>query len=187
DKVIVFTYEADFTKVDGVTKNPLANVEFQLKNADGEFVTVDENGKVTGWATESTDGSKLVSDSKGQFKVIGLDDGTYTLVETKPLDGYNPIEDTTVVISGGTVNNQEWNGEASSALTSFKYTVGNSGEKTGIVDEGIAQGTIENKKGSSLPSAGGIGTTLFYVGGGAMVAVAGVFLITKKRMGKKED
>ena len=187
DKVIVFTYEADFTKVDGVTKNPLGNVEFKLKNANGEFVTVDADGKVTGWATESTDGSKLVSDSKGQFKVIGLDDGTYTLVETKPLDGYNPIEDTTVVISGGTVNNQEWNGEASSALTSFKYTVGNSGEKTGTVGEGIARGTIENKKGSSLPSTGGIGTTLFYVGGGAMVAVAGVFLITKKRMGKKED
>ncbi|MDD7185701.1 MAG: isopeptide-forming domain-containing fimbrial protein, partial [Oscillospiraceae bacterium] len=187
DKVIVFTYEADFTKVDGVTKNPLANVEFKLKNADGKYVIVDTAGKVTGWATESTDGSKLVSDSKGQFKVIGLDDGTYTLVETKPLNGYNPIEDTTVVISGETVNNQEWNGEASSALTSFKYTVGNSGEKTGTVDEGIAQGTIENKKGSSLPSTGGIGTTLFYVGGGAMVAVAGVFLITKKRMGKKED
>lgn len=187
DKVIVFTYEADFTKVDGVTQAPLGNVEFKLKNANGEFVTVDADGKVTGWATESTDGSKLISDSKGQFKVIGLDDGTYTLVETKPLDGYNPIEDTTVVISGGTVNNQEWNGEASSALTSFKYTVGNSGEKTGTVDEGIAQGTIENKKGSTLPSTGGIGTTLFYVGGGAMVAVAGVFLITKKRMGKKED
>jgi len=50
-------------------------------------------------------------------------------------------------------------------------------------------GTIdaENSKGASLPEAGGIGTTLFYVGGGAMVAVAGIFLITKKRMGRKED
>ncbi|MDD6344637.1 MAG: LPXTG cell wall anchor domain-containing protein [Oscillospiraceae bacterium] len=46
---------------------------------------------------------------------------------------------------------------------------------------------VENKEGSTLPSTGGIGTTLFYVGGGAMVAVAGVFLITKKRMGRKED
>lgn len=46
---------------------------------------------------------------------------------------------------------------------------------------------IENKKGSSLPSTGGMGTTLFYLGGGAMVAVAGVFLITKKRAGKSEN
>lgn len=188
DKVIVFTYEADFTKVDGVTKAPLENVEFKLKNADGEFVTVDADGKVTGW---SADGTVIKSGADGTFKIIGLDDGTYTLVETKPLDGYNPIGDTTVIISGGTVNNQEWNGQASSALTSFKYKVGNNSEATGSLDDvdkdGIAEGTIENKKGSSLPGTGGIGTTLFYVGGGAMVAVAGVFLITKKRMGRKED
>ena len=44
DKVIVFTYEADFTKIDGVTKAHLEGVEFKLKNANGEYVTLDENG-----------------------------------------------------------------------------------------------------------------------------------------------
>ena len=41
--------------------------------------------------------------------------------------------------------------------------------------------TIINQKGSTLPSTGGIGTTIFYVAGGVLVVGAGVLLITKKR------
>ncbi len=191
DKVIVFTYEADFTKVDGVTKAPLAGAVFQLKNSDDKYAVV-EDGILVGWSdTEITTGADGLTDItsaiNGTFKIVGLDDGTYTLVEKTAPEGYNPIGDTTVIITAGTENNQTWSGTASDALTSFKYKVGTADEVTGDVNEGIAEGTIENKKGSSLPSTGGIGTTLFYVGGGAMVAVAGVFLITKKRMGKKED
>ena len=42
--------------------------------------------------------------------------------------------------------------------------------------------TIENVKASELPNTGGIGTTLFYVIGGAMFLGAAVLLVTKKRM-----
>lgn len=194
DKVIVFTYEADFTKVDGVTKAPLANVEFKLKRlqegstTEYEYVTLNSDGKVTGWDTA---GTTITSDSNGQFKIIGLDDGEYKLEETKPLQDYNPIADTTLIISAGTVNNQTWNGTPAEALKSFKYKIGNSAEAETEIKENLtgvkASGTIENKKGSSLPSTGGIGTTLFYVCGGAMVAVSGIFLITKKRMDKNKD
>lgn len=183
DKVIVFTYEADFTKVDGVTQKKLEGVEFKLKNADGNYVTLDDAGKVTGW---NETGTTIKSASDGTFKIIGLDDGDYTLEETKPLQDYNPIADTTLIINAGTVNNQTWSGTPADALTSFKYKIGNS-EMEGTPADGIASGTIENKKGSSLPSTGGIGTTLFYVCGGAMVAVSGIFLITKKRMDKNKD
>lgn len=184
DKVIVFTYEADFTKIDGVTKAHLEGVEFKLKNANGEYVTLDENGKVTGWDTA---GTTIKSNASGEFKIIGLDDGDYTLEETKPLQDYNPIADTTLIINAGTVHNQTWNGTPAEALKSFEYTIGTGKAQTGDVSTGIASGTIENKKGSSLPSTGGIGTTLFYVCGGAMVAVSGIFLITKKRMDKNKD
>lgn len=46
----------------------------------------------------------------------------------------------------------------------------------------VASVTVENKAGSSLPSTGGMGTTLFYVIGGVLAAGAVVLLITKKRM-----
>lgn len=192
DKVIVFTYEADFTKIDAVTKNPLSGVEFKLKRlkegstTEYEYVTLDSDGKVTGW---DKTGTTITSDSKGEFKIIGLDDGDYKLEETKPLPEYNPIEDTTLTITAGTENNQAWDGNATSALKLFRYKIGDSNEVE--VKENLtgvkASGIIENKKGSSLPSTGGIGTTLFYVCGGAMVAVSGVFLITKKRMNKNKD
>ena len=49
DKVIVFTYELDVTKVDGQDNTTkLAGAEFKLKNADGKWVTIDSTGKVTG-------------------------------------------------------------------------------------------------------------------------------------------
>ena len=46
---------------------------------------------------------------------------------------------------------------------------------------------IENLTGAELPAAGGIGTTLFYIGGGVLVAAAGILLITKKRMASEEE
>ena len=48
--------------------------------------------------------------------------------------------------------------------------------------KGESQIEVENKTGSELPSTGGIGTTLFYVIGGLLMAGAVVVLITKKRM-----
>ncbi|MDY3214043.1 MAG: LPXTG cell wall anchor domain-containing protein, partial [Ruminococcus sp.] len=42
-------------------------------------------------------------------------------------------------------------------------------------------------KGSTLPSTGGIGTTIFYVLGGTLVVGSGIALVTKKRLGKNED
>ena len=65
--------------------------------------------------------------------------------------------------------------------------------KADITNEGVALATVENsvqiqnKKGSTLPSTGGIGTTMFYVGGGVLVAGAGVILITKKRAKKDAE
>ncbi len=41
---------------------------------------------------------------------------------------------------------------------------------------------IENKSGATLPSTGGMGTTVFYVLGGILVAGATILLVTKKRM-----
>ena len=47
--------------------------------------------------------------------------------------------------------------------------------------------TIINKKagGITLPSTGGIGTTIFYVVGGGLMVAAIVLLVTKKRMENK--
>lgn len=187
DAVIVFTYELDTTKVDGADNTKkLADAEFKLLNADqSKEAKVDTDGKFVEWVAPDN-GTKLTSGEDGLFKVIGLDDGTYYLKETKAPAGYNllanPVE---VVVTATTVNNQEWGmTDASAALTNLKVTAAG---KAGTADTstGVASITIANNAGSTLPSTGGIGTTIFYVAGGALVVGAGVLLVSKKRMSNK--
>lgn len=188
DKVIVFTYELDTTKVDGQDNTKkLEGAEFKLHNADSKWAIVNNDGKVTGWADTEEGGSTLTSDANGLFKVIGLDDGTYYLKETKAPTGYNLLSsEITVVITATTTNGQTWtDGQASSALTKLEVTAdGTAG--TGDTSTGIAGITVANNKGSTLPETGGMGTTIFYVLGSILVLGAAVLLITRKRMGAQK-
>ena len=192
DKVIVFTYELDTTKVDGQDNTKkLEDAEFVLyrKESDNskKYATVDANFKVTGWTGNEEESTKLTSDANGLFRVIGLDDGTYYLKETKAPSGYNLLSsDIEVVITATTTNGQNWtDGVASSALTNLAVTAGgNAG--TGDINTGIAAITVANNKGSTLPETGGIGTTIFYIAGGVLVLAAAVLLVTRKRMSVKD-
>ena len=188
DKVIVFTYELDVTKVDGTdTDIKLKDAEFKLYDENGKYVIVDADGKVTGWADNEAGGSTLKSDKNGLFKVIGLDDGTYYLKETKAPDGYNKItEPIEIVITAATENDQNWEaGEGpKDALTALEIqvTVGSSETSgNGDTETGIVATDIQNNKGAELPGTGGMGTTIFYVLGAILVLGAGGLLIARKR------
>lgn len=186
DAVIVFTYELDTTKVDGADNTKkLPNAKFKLLNADKTKAATVTDGKFAGWVDIDA-GTELTSDAEGLFKVAGLDDGIYYLEETVAPEGYNllaaPVE---VVITATTANDQNWDMEnANKALTKLDVTAdGKSG--TADTTSGVASITIANNAGSTLPSTGGIGTTIFYVAGGALVVGAGVLLVSKKRMSNK--
>lgn len=183
DKVIVFTYELDVTKVDGQDKNKkLEGAEFKLHNSANKWVVVDTNGKVTGWAENVEGGSTLTSDANGLFKVIGLDDGTYYLKETKAPTGYNLLaNEIELQVIATTANNQTWAYTPSDALTALKIKVGDV-TTDGDTNSGIVGTTVENNAGATLPSTGGIGTTIFYVLGGMLVVCAVVLMVSKKRM-----
>lgn len=192
DKVIVFTYELDVTKYLG-NEETKADAEdgtkagFKLGNADGsKWATVDGNLRITGWVDDVAAATEVTTDATGIFKFIGLDDGKYTLRETTTPTGYNTMADLTLTIGATTANNQVWSGTASDALSAIELTM-NSTNTAGDVNKGTVNGSITNQKGSSLPSTGGIGTTMFYVGGGVLVAGAGVLLITKKRAKKDAE
>lgn len=197
DKVIVFTYELDATKVDKNNhETKLKDAEFLLYRMEGEtkkYVKLDENKKVVSWEDESSHATKLISGDekdeggKGFFKVVGLDDGTYYLEETKAPAGYDlPKNPFVITVKAGTSHMQDWdNFVASDALNvaptrENKMTVNLTQKKNGIVEE-----NIENSKGSTLPETGGIGTTIFYVVGVVLMLGAGVLLITKRRMSAK--
>ena len=187
DKVIVFTYELDVTKVDGADATKLPNAEFKLYDKSNKWVTVDENGKVTGWVDNEADGSTLKSDTNGLFKVIGLDDGEYYLKETKAPDGYNKLQSPIkIVITATTTNGQKWSGDADEALTALTIKVDNGTEKSGDISTGKVSTEVQNNQGATLPETGGIGTRIFYAVGAVLMIGAAVLLITRKRTEKNQ-
>ena len=187
DKVIVFTYELDVTKVEEGSSTVVPNAEFKLRDEDGKYVVVDAEGKVTGWSDTEEHGSILKSDDNGLFKVIGLDDGTYYLKETKAPDGYNILQDEIkLVISATTENGQEWSGKAGEALKAITISVDDAKPNTGDIENGTVEIIVENSKGSILPETGGMGTTIFYALGAILVLGAGVLLIARRRADAEE-
>ncbi len=192
DEVIAFTYELDVTKIDGANEDlKLEGAKFKLQATDGEhkdkWVIVDKNGKVLGWVDTEADGSELTSNDDGIFKVIGLDKGNYSFKEIDPPKGYNILEDPVAFDITATIGNSQNDNEITGDELSYLRLTVNNQQKPGSVGTGTVGMSIENNSGSTLPSTGGMGTTLFYLGGGAMVAVAGIVLIAKKRMNKNAE
>ena len=186
DKVIVFTYELDVTKIDANQKETkLKDAEFKLRNKEGNWVIVDADNKVKDWTNDESQASTLKSGDDGLFKVIGLDDGVYYLKETKAPQHYNLLSnEIKLTITATTSNGQTWeSGEPGDALTVLSINVGDATESaTGDRGKGTVSMNVENSKGSTLPTTGGMGTTIFYVVGSILVLGAAILLITKKRM-----
>lgn len=164
------TWEKTTTKVFGfkVFKHAGTDTEHLLPGAEFRlYKTVDEttyyakfdNGLLTGWTTDAAAaGVTMTSNSDSALVLNGLDAGTYYLEETKAPDGYNKLTDpVTVTITEDGKVNETTNGTV----------------------------YVSNNAGATLPSTGGMGTTLFYVIGGGLMVAAVVLLVTKKRMENK--
>ena len=107
---------------------------------------------------DSTNGKiELVSLTDGMINIEGIKAGTYYLKETEAPKGYNllnKIQKIEILKDG-----------------SIKL---NNVENTGNV-------RVQNNSGTLLPSTGGMGTTLIYLIGGALVLGSGFVLANKKR------
>ena len=170
-EVYVYTYQLNNTKYrDEVNENnKLEGAGFRLYsdeacNAEDEIkLKMNDDGTYSRDFSTEGKGVEMLSNKDGQFNVKGLDAGTYYLKETTPPAGYSACKVTPVTI---TANHNGNHVEFDSSKLST---------------------TIINKKdgGITLPSTGGIGTTIFYVVGGGLMVAAIVLLVTKKRMENK--
>lgn len=158
DTVIVFTYELEVNKYANEVdeKNKLNGAEFSLYKGDKLVKTI------TG--TESS-----------TFTFSGLDAGTYILKETKTPEGYNTMKDMTIQITASHDLESD-----KPLLRSLAVTPANA--FTVDKETGKISGNIINYSGATLPTTGGMGTTIIYIIGGVMVVGASLLLITKRRM-----
>lgn len=159
----------------------LPGAEFTLTRADGKTYTT-------------------VSDEKGYLSFTGLDAGTYTLQETKAPEGYSlndaeiPVVITATYNDDGTLNSYsiKVNNKNTSTytatydattkkVTNIDCTPEHENDWSDVSDTH----EIKNTKLAQLPSTGGIGTTIFTIGGCAiMIIAAGLFFATRRKTDK---
>lgn len=168
-----------FTDSNG-DKKYLADVEFVLYRKDNsanktEYAKFDPNNKLTGWTENESEAGKLTTNATSNVTVKGLDKGTYFLKETATPGGFNGLTTDVEVQIDSSCNT------LNGATYTVQYKMVNEEDFTDT-DEEEKVVPIENKRGTTLPGTGGIGTTIFYVVGGGLMVAAAILLITKKRM-----
>ena len=185
-----WTFKMGVKKVDGADGTPLTDAKFVLsKEKNCDLGAIGDDGQPHNTENlisliKNSDGSYTVAPAgyngsvvnvitAGDITINGLDDATvYYLYETKAPAGYNRLTAAVGFEITATYS------DAGDNCTSVTATVNNDVQSSVSVN-------VRNNKGSTLPSTGGIGTTLFYVIGGVLMAVAAVLLVTKKRMNNK--
>ena len=142
------------------TKLPNAKFVLYREETSGDTISTkyykwDDTANKVEWVTDMTAATVMTTNDQGEATFGGLADGIYHLVETEAPAGYNPLtEPVPVTVEGSSTN-----------TTKLSVTA-----------------EVENKTGTTLPSTGGMGTTVFYVLGAVLVLGAVVLLVTKKRM-----
>ena len=205
DKVIVFTYEIKALKVEPTSDAAITQEAYEaLTDTDkAKYVKVGEKYQKTqelngaGFTlyknvngTYEAVGKEIKNTTTFEFK--GTDAGKYKLVETTVPTGYNKAEDIEIEVTA-TYDTDS----ADPKLTGLRVTPETAGfvvESTNTTTgegadavttttySGVISGKVLNQKGATLPSTGGMGTTLFYVLGAVLVLGAGVVLISRRRM-----
>ena len=188
-----WTFKMNVQKIDGADKEKdLKDAKFVLsKNGAVDLGTISEDGtpantekliKLVYDSANSTYRVATASDTDtttyvmtaGNITIKGLDDAVdYYLYETKAPAGYNRLTEPVKFKITATYN------KTGDKYETVSTKVGEAEAVNGL------KVSVENNAGTTLPSTGGMGTTVFYVVGGGLMAVAVVLLVTKKRMENK--
>ncbi len=164
------------------TTAPLAGATFTLYT-DEACTTPYTNASTIDGLNED---GEVVSDAEGQLHISGLDVGTYYLKETKAPTGYSLNDTTYKVDISATIDGEElvsWKVLVTDLTTKEvkenTFTVGS--EQLGAT---INETPVMNIKLIALPSTGGIGTTVFTIGGVAIILAAAGLLFARRRVAR---
>lgn len=178
DTAAVYSYGIIVKKVDKSNKNPLSGAEFTLKKSgesSGEISFVGSNG-VYHVATAKESGITILAvgdsgDKMGKLVISGLDVGIYELTETKAPNGYIKLSAPVTI----TITDADPNGRVDDGSGSADGT------------DGYVELTVENGKGFTLPSTGGMGTMLFTAIGTVLMGGGLVLLLLYLRRRNRQE
>lgn len=157
----VYPGEITMTKT-GEGNETLSGAEFEVyyvdNNTTKHYAEITD-GVVTGWTTDESQAGKITTGEQGTATIDGLDaDVTYYFKEVKAPNGY-------------TINKTDaeakWTPEGAVAAN-----------RTGSV-------SMKDTKLNGLPSTGGIGTTIFTIGGCAIMIIAAALFFASRRKSSK--
>lgn len=126
----------------------------------------------------------VTSNEEGQLHISGLAAGTYYLKELYAPEGYSVNTHVFEIIIGATYDDYgkltSWSVEIDDQEVA-SFTVDHT-SGVPVVDDDITGEEIKNTKIPSLPSTGGIGTTIFTIGGCViMIAAAALFFVNRRK------
>lgn len=182
DEVKSYTFDFDVFKYNTETKEALSGATFGLY----KDITCAEENKIT---TATSNEYGLVDFA------IELNEGTYYVKETAAPAGFRVDENVYVVeIKAKKVNNEdagEYTGEYTVTVDgneiSTSVTVGEDVIYDGDNTNTIPVFGVGNTPGITLPGTGGIGTTIFTIGGIVLVLLAAAMFIVYMRRQKEEQ
>ncbi|WP_027216778.1 isopeptide-forming domain-containing fimbrial protein [Butyrivibrio fibrisolvens] len=181
DRTYTYTYDINIIKQDE-NGAALDDTHFNLLAADGKTVLKvvnNSDGVYTLAADQNADNvtDDIVTSSEGKIKINGLDTGVYYLRETQAKAGYNMLTDDIKISISGTVDSAN-----NTAVGTISATYGeDNAAKIGNVSVDKNTLYVVNTTGAYLPSTGGIGTTMFYLVGGALILMAVAAFIVKRK------
>lgn len=181
DRTYTYTYDINIIKQDE-NGAALDDTHFNLLAADGETVLKvvnNSDGVYTLAADQNADNvtDDIVTSSEGKIKINGLDTGVYYLRETQAKAGYNMLTDDIKISISGTVDSAN-----NTAVGTISATYGeDNAAKIGNVSVDKNTLYVVNTTGAYLPSTGGVGTTMFYLVGGALILMAVAAFIVKRK------
>lgn len=184
----IYTYAVAIKKVDQ-KGNPLSGAKFQLPFY--VEATADTDGAYVYAGTTAGTGlvNELTTPDDGLIIIKGVKSGEYSFTETEAPSGYNKLTAPVTVTATQT-------GQITTSTTTYLDADGNivdteteTGSTVTVTIDKLAATpvVVVNKTGAELPSTGGIGTTIFYIVGGLMVAGAAIALLVKSRVAKIES
>ena len=191
-----------------VSKAAIEAAKAAVEAAEGDEKTaaqaeLDRLNALKAQGTDKVTTTTLAADGeKGVITIKGVEQGKYSITETKAPAGFNKLEapftveakksGPEVTTTTKTTIYYDAQGNVTNEVTNISKEYKTDQDSFNNADQSATNEEksvpvfeykhVVNKQGTELPSTGGIGTAIFYVVGAILVIGAGVILITRRRM-----